>query len=337
MYSPLFEPAKSQFRLPLARHCVLQSNDLDEARDKVRSIVGDSRLDLIGNARDFTAQVNHRALPRVDLASLCFGADSRITEVNTQRHYISIACRGAIAHKVNGRSITVENHQAVVLDGSQTMVVDYLDQAYELDLCIDSAELVRHLERMSGENIDTPIEFELGLDIGHGHGASLYHLILYMLCEVDRPDSLLNDNIALVNLEDMLLSALLYGQPNNHSRLLHCAHAQAGPAFVRMAEDYIDAHAQEPIGIRELTDLTGVSAPSLFGAFRRHRGYTPMQYLKRVRLDHVHESLLEPANGDTISSLAYRWGFTHLGRFAEAYRNRFGETPSATRGRRRPH
>ena len=31
------------------------------------------------------------------------------------------------------------------------------------------------------------------------------------------------------------------------------------------------------------------------------------------------------------------FGYQRLGRFAEAYRNRFGETPSATRGRRRTH
>ena len=32
----------------------------------------------------------------------------------------------------------------------------------------------------------------------------------------------------------------------------------------------------------------------------------------------------------TVSEVAYRWGFTHLGRFAGAYRERFGETPSQT-------
>ena len=337
MYSPLFAPANSEFRLPLLRHCVLDSQDVDEARDKVRQIVGDSRLQLCGDADKFRAQLNHRPLPRVGMASLAFGADCRISDVNTRRHYISIACRGAIAHQVDGQDITISGKDAVVLDGTQNMVVDYLDDAYELDLCIDSSELQLHLQRMTGESVETPREFDLALDLSHGHGASLYHLILYMLCELDRPDSMLNDNIALVNLEDMLLSSLLYGQPHNHSRLLHSSHAQAGPAFVRMAEEYIDTHAQEPIGIRELTGLTGVSAPSLFCAFRRYRGYTPMQYLKRTRLDRVHESLLDSASGDSVSTLAFRWGFTHLGRFAEAYRARFGETPSATRARRRAH
>jgi AraC-like DNA-binding protein len=31
-----------------------------------------------------------------------------------------------------------------------------------------------------------------------------------------------------------------------------------------------------------------------------------------------------------VGEVAYRWGFTHLDRFAGAYAKRFGETPSAT-------
>jgi AraC-like DNA-binding protein len=29
----------------------------------------------------------------------------------------------------------------------------------------------------------------------------------------------------------------------------------------------------------------------------------------------------------TVTDVAMRWGFTHFGRFAEIYRNRFGCTP----------
>jgi AraC-like DNA-binding protein len=36
-----------------------------------------------------------------------------------------------------------------------------------------------------------------------------------------------------------------------------------------------------------------------------------------------------------VSEVAYRWGFTHLGRFAGAYRARFGESPSQTLRNRR--
>jgi transcriptional regulator GlxA family with amidase domain len=60
-----------------------------------------------------------------------------------------------------------------------------------------------------------------------------------------------------------------------------------------------------------------------------------MTYLQHVRLVRAHETLrrADPQRV-TVASVAHRWGFAHLGRFASAYRSRFGTSPSETlRGR----
>ncbi len=53
-----------------------------------------------------------------------------------------------------------------------------------------------------------------------------------------------------------------------------------------------------------------------------------MRYLRQVRLDRAHDDLTQ-AHG-SVADIAYHWGFTNLGRFARAYRDRFGEFPAAT-------
>ncbi|EOC2574056.1 TPA: helix-turn-helix domain-containing protein, partial [Acinetobacter baumannii] len=35
----------------------------------------------------------------------------------------------------------------------------------------------------------------------------------------------------------------------------------------------------------------------------------------------------------SISKLAYDWGFNHLSRFSQEYREEFGENPSETKGK----
>jgi methylphosphotriester-DNA--protein-cysteine methyltransferase len=45
-------------------------------------------------------------------------------------------------------------------------------------------------------------------------------------------------------------------------------------------------------------------------------------------LDRARDDLAQ-ANG-SVTDIAYHWGFTNPGRFAHAYRNRFGEFPAAT-------
>jgi transcriptional regulator GlxA family with amidase domain len=56
-----------------------------------------------------------------------------------------------------------------------------------------------------------------------------------------------------------------------------------------------------------------------------------MMYLRRLRLHHVHAELAANSpNSLTVTTVAGRWGFVHLGRFASQYRQLFGETPSET-------
>jgi transcriptional regulator GlxA family with amidase domain len=56
-----------------------------------------------------------------------------------------------------------------------------------------------------------------------------------------------------------------------------------------------------------------------------------MAYLQSVRLDRAHETLRDedPARV-TVAAVAHRTGFAHLGRFATAYRVRYGVSPSET-------
>ena len=59
-----------------------------------------------------------------------------------------------------------------------------------------------------------------------------------------------------------------------------------------------------------------------------------MLYLKEIRLRRVNEELLRRNSGnETVTAVAFRWGFNHLGHFTTDYKRRFGESPSATLAR----
>ncbi len=72
------------------------------------------------------------------------------------------------------------------------------------------------------------------------------------------------------------------------------------------------------------------SRRALFSAFRQYRDCTPMQFLAERRLQAARQALTSPYPGDTVTSIAYSCGFSHLGRFSDTYRKRFGGTPSET-------
>jgi len=77
------------------------------------------------------------------------------------------------------------------------------------------------------------------------------------------------------------------------------------------------------------------STRTLEYSFDHVAGVPPSKYLKCLRLCCARRDLKDSAEA-SVTAVAVKWGFWHLGRFSIAYREMFGELPSQTRGKRRP-
>jgi adenylate cyclase len=61
----------------------------------------------------------------------------------------------------------------------------------------------------------------------------------------------------------------------------------------------------------------------------------PMEFLRDLRLDRARQELLRASGRASVTDIAARSGFDHVGRFATRYRARYWESPSATLSRNR--
>ena len=105
--------------------------------------------------------------------------------------------------------------------------------------------------------------------------------------------------------------------------------------YARQAREYLDTHVDRAVSLAELCRVTGTSARTLQYAFRDHYGVSPHVYHRSRRLSAVHQVLKQRWMGETtITDVALDHGFWHLGRFGQAYKLRFGESPSETLARR---
>ena len=104
---------------------------------------------------------------------------------------------------------------------------------------------------------------------------------------------------------------------------------------VARAEALILTQPDEPYSAESLARAVGVSPRSLFRGFHRLRGCGPMEAVRRARLLRVRIDLLNAGSHERVTDAAMRWGFFHLGRFANVYSDYFGELPSETRRRSR--
>lgn len=103
------------------------------------------------------------------------------------------------------------------------------------------------------------------------------------------------------------------------------------PVLLRRAIAFIDENAHTDIALADIATAVYVTPRALQYMFRRHLGTTPMEYVRRVRLDLAHHELVaNDRSNTTVSTVARRWGFSHIGRFAARYRKTYGCSPHET-------
>lgn len=107
--------------------------------------------------------------------------------------------------------------------------------------------------------------------------------------------------------------------------------ARAGrETHVRQGLDYIRENFADITTIAEVAEAAGISIRTLETAFRDLLDKSPLEVLTEWRMDEARRRLLKADDGASVTQIALDCGFGHTGRFATAYRHRFGERPSET-------
>lgn len=221
---------------------------------------------------------------------------------------------------------------------SPSMPGEYvLGSRYEgVQVSIPARVVEATLDALTGVSRTEPLRFELAVDLRSGGGASAVRLLDFLLDEADRDASPLMSPLVQSRLVDAFVSALVIGLPHNYSHLLRATPTIDEPRYVRRAAEYLEANARRHIGVTELAAAAGIGTRALFAAFRRHRGCSPMAFLRARRFELARQRLLA-ASAPTVAVVAMDCGFEHLGRFSAGYRARYGESPAETLHRAQAH
>ena len=318
--------------LPLAQHELFHSTDLDETRAHVARVFCDHRLTLGDGERRIDARQHVARLGETTLSYLDYGGAVEIDSRPLHSFYlVSMPLRGAAAIRCGGDEILSTPALASVPHPDDELSMGWHRDTPHLIVRFERPSLEARLRDLLDRPLTEPLRFELGFDLSGAAGVRWRIALELALAEIAAADIATNAGLGVGPLEDLLGTLLLCALPSNYSTALRTRAAPPGPRHVRTAVAFIDAHTGEPLTAAAIARAADVSVRSLQEGFRRTVGKAPMAYLRDARLDRVHADL--QAGGATVTEAACRWGFTHLGRFAGAYRSRFGESPSATRRR----
>jgi AraC-like DNA-binding protein len=201
------------------------------------------------------------------------------------------------------------------------------------EICIKVTEeqMQRQLETMLNRPVRKRITFARNMSLSARASRDWFGLVRLLAREAGQADGILAHRLAIDNLQHLLVQGLLLIQPHNYAEALAEDEACASTAVARRAIDLMHAHPETPWGTVHLARATGVSARALQKAFQRSGQPPPMTYLRRLRLHKARAELAAHCPDErTVTAVATDWGFLHLSRFAEQYRQLFGESPSET-------
>jgi len=102
------------------------------------------------------------------------------------------------------------------------------------------------------------------------------------------------------------------------------------PRGLKKAIEWLEAEPARQWRLRDLAAISGVAPRTLQKQFLRFVGTAPLTFLRELRFNRVRQQLLHAAAHVSVTEIATSCGFSHLGRFAIHYQQRYGESPSTT-------
>src|SRR4051794_11269016 len=102
------------------------------------------------------------------------------------------------------------------------------------------------------------------------------------------------------------------------------------PRALKKAIERLEAEPERAWRLTDLAEICGVAPRTLQKHFQRFLGCTPLAFLRQLRFERARRDLLGGCERASVTEIAARCGFSHLGRFATEYYRRYDESPSTT-------
>jgi AraC-like DNA-binding protein len=317
---------------PLARLGICRSSDLNVFRDRLNAMFYPARVETVhARARLREAFLSGARLTHLTVGFVRFGAETSVDPGPLGSYHVNVALAGRVESACgHRRAVASPSHAAVFTPEQRTTLPRWAGDATQLCIKIRRASLESELSALIGRPVRTSVDFDLAYPLSTPAARSWLSTLGLLLSELERPGSLAEASaVHREHLERLVISGLLLSHRNEYTDELMAPVRRLRPRTVARAIALIEEHPEAPYTIGDVARHAGVSARRLQQGFREHLGMTPTEFLRTTRLERAHRDLLD--GEDVVTDVALRWGFQHLGRFAQAYRQQYGMLPSETR------
>ncbi|MFM0205381.1 AraC family transcriptional regulator [Paraburkholderia fungorum] len=306
----------------LRKYLYFESTDIDDTRQRIAMVLQPHRLTPGSTRPGHSAHMNHVRLENLAFGSLGYGGAMGVEAGEIEDYYLVILSLCGYADvSVGGRRTIIGQSQGVVVGPATSFGGTFSGDCEQFFVRVDKQAILNH----SGFE---HLQIEPIVDLSRPELAPWLAQLQILTSSPETIALAQRDRRVAIELERLLVMLLLAGQPHHSQQ--RTPSTLLLPRTVRRAEAFIVEHACEPLTLSDIAHAAGVPVRTLLDSFRRFRDISPMQLVREARIDRSREMLLRASESDRVVDIALRCGFVNLGRFASAYREKFGEPPSDT-------
>src|ERR1700676_3416194 len=251
-----------------------------------------------------------------------------------QRGYVAVIVpvAGTMAVRFNGSGPQqVPNGSLAVLPTDCPVELQYRDDACLLIVSAETDALRTGLRKVAPQVDAEGLRFDGVVADENGPAHAFYGLSAFVAGVVDRYASPAGIPLSVVDaLKDQIISTFLLALSHSRSEMMLRAGSPVASRVVRQALEIIVADENAEHSVSDIAGKLGGSMRRLGLGFRKELDRTPQQYLQAFRLQRANDQLCLARRGDgtTVTDVAIRCGFNHIGRFAKLYKQVYGLPPS---------
>nr|WP_298097255.1 helix-turn-helix transcriptional regulator [uncultured Shinella sp.] len=307
------------------------NTDVDQVRENLPSTRECVEVQPLSKSKTISMESRQFAIGNFDIwkTDCATGVEAKFrTPPDCYSIYLPLS--GSLEVRCRGIDLTSRPGTILIGELPETEIMRKHDKRSHIAMSFHRGEVRKQLHEM----LETPVSRDIDLAIEIPDTTEIYQRLTAIGHLLWTSLSLRSSESVPVHSSERLfraiLASLLEDLPHRYSDALARPVAAAVPWQVKRAIDYMVANAGQPLQAKDIAQAAGVSVRALQIAFQRFKDTTPLDFLRRLRLEGAHRALLTPGAGP-IADVAKDWGFAHMGRFSDLYKTAFGELPSETR------
>lgn len=314
---------------------VFKSSEPDIIETVIAGYTSPFKMEIGRETNGFGANLNMAKVHKLDFAHSTFG-DLDITwssDGESEDAYILFVPTsggGQITHQK--QSWEFSSNAGFIWDLAQTISASQ-QNFHSFSLTLSKDKLANHARALGGPHcalagavLDPMIDFTLPAGM-------LFKNTIKTVAELlDGPFDHANNELVMSQYSDLLLTQVLTQfSPSIRQELNGGMSSFILPKHIKRARDYIHAHIADKLDMAILSQVSNCSYRTLQRGFMSAFNLTPVQYIRRVRLHSVKNEINLARPDITVSSIARKWGFLHMGRFSNEFYKEFGYHPKEHR------